>query len=87
MFDNNEQDSCLDTSSDIPKLRGRRIDMLDIISAIESGKESEHFEYWNLSEKERKTVIEYYNNNQKYLNKKYEENNNQYNNQYNKYEY
>lgn len=84
MFDNNEQDSCLDTSSDIPKLRGRRIDMLDIISAIESGEESECFDYWDLSQKEINTVMNYYNNNQKYLNRKYEENNS---NQYNMYEY
>lgn len=62
-------DNVIDETDDIPSIRGRRIDMLDVMTVIKSGNAEENFEYWNLSEEEIKAVREYYANHKEELEK------------------
>jgi uncharacterized protein (DUF433 family) len=60
-------ENVIDETGDIPSLRDRRINMLDIMTAIRSGNAEENFEYWNLGEEEIEAIKEYYVNNKKEL--------------------
>lgn len=60
-------DNVIDETGDIPSIRGRRIDMIDIMTVIKSGNAKENFEYWDLDEEEIEAVREYYANNKEEL--------------------
>lgn len=60
-------ENIIDESDNIPNIRGRKIDMLDVMTAINSENAEGNFEYRNLDEEEIKAVREYYDNHRQEL--------------------
>lgn len=53
----------IDESGNVPSIKGRRINMIDVLAVIESGDEQNQFEYWGLSDEKKEEAIEYYEEN------------------------
>jgi hypothetical protein len=43
----------IDESGNVPSIKGREINMIDVMVVIESGDEQNQFEYWRLSDEKR----------------------------------
>lgn len=53
-------DDVIDESAPVPSIRGRRIDMLDVMAALESPDPEEQFyEEWKLSDEQIEAAVEY----------------------------
>ena len=50
----------IDESEEVPRVSGRRIDMLNVLTVVENGSAEKNFEFWSLSEEEVEAVLEYY---------------------------
>lgn len=64
MLPNMSEYEYIDESGNVPSIKGRRINMIDVTAVIESGDEHNQFEYWGLSDEKREEAIEYYEENE-----------------------
>lgn len=54
----------INESGNVPSVKGRRINMINVQIFIESGDERNQFEYWGLSDEKMEEAIKYYKDNE-----------------------